>query len=483
MKKKFYYAGMLAAGLLTFASCNNDEDPIIDQNPVQTEEDAQVIRIAVANAGDGLTTKAGRPLFSSEAAQTIDKVKVIIVSLTDGSIVGEKIYNNWMSESDLYTDNGHGQEAVWKLSGDDKLTEGKYKVYGVGYHSTSDYTDWTNFDSFVKGGNWNGPLKLTIGNNELGEEVFAGAIAQIAVNADGEFEAVSGSTLTEGGEDDFNVLTLHRQVAGTMGYFTSIPTKAVGSQTATAIENLQLRLVARNLNNKIIFDEFNSDFRTTGDNVWYCVNGWNESSAFTADAHFVKMGNSEIENVNTSANDAHIVYSINLQNWFPNGDANKDGLLDSGDYEADPNNWNTPGSVSGAGFEPGSVFMGKFLIPVKKEDNMSTLQLQLYDTKTGKVLRFWNINLAQDDPQIDPEKAHVTYYTGSDWVRPNDPNEATDEQRDSYSLVRNHLYTIGAKATDDYDPDTDDPEDLSKGQNLILRVNDNWEMIHKMEIE
>ena len=124
------------------------------------------------------------------------------------------------------------------------------------------------------------------------------------------------------------------------------------------------------------------------------------------------------------------------------------------DYEADPNNWNTPGSVSGAGFEPGSVFMGKFLIPVKKENNMSTLQLQLYDTKTGKVLRFWNINLAQDDPQIDPEKAHVTYYTGSDWVRPNDPNEATDEQRDSYSLVRNHLYTIGAKATDDYDPDT-----------------------------
>lgn len=134
MKKKFYYAGMLAAGLLTFASCNNDEDPIIDQNQVQTEEDAQVIRIAVANAGDGLTTKAGRPLFSSEAAQTIDKVKVIIVSLTDGSIVGEKIYNNWMSESDLYTDNGHGQEAVWKLSGDDKLTEGKYNVSSMNYN-------------------------------------------------------------------------------------------------------------------------------------------------------------------------------------------------------------------------------------------------------------------------------------------------------------------------------------------------------------
>ena len=80
MKKKFYYAGMLAAGLLTFASCNNDDDPIIDQNQVQTEvEEGQVIRIAVANTGDGLETRAGRPLVSEDAAQDIDKVKVAMV--------------------------------------------------------------------------------------------------------------------------------------------------------------------------------------------------------------------------------------------------------------------------------------------------------------------------------------------------------------------------------------------------------------------
>ena len=483
MKKKFYYAGMLAAGLLTFASCNNDDDPIIEQNPVQTEEDAQVIRIAVANAGDGLTTKAGRPLLSSEAKQTIDKVKVVIVNTeASNSVVAIKVYDNWMSESELYTDDGHGQEAIWKLSGDEKLGQGKYRVYAIGYHSTSDYTDWSTWEGLVKQSLLN-PVSLTIGNGELGEEVFAGEIAAINVNADGEFEAPAGSTLVEGEENDFNVLTLHRQVAGTMGYFTSIPTNAVGG-TSVAIENLQLRLVARDLNNAIIFDEFNSEFRETGSDVQYVVNGF-KSSTTTPTEHFVTtQASGGIVNESKDP-DAYVVYTINLKDWFPNGDANNDSLLDSGDYDADPNNWNTPGSVNGAGFEPGSVFTGKFLIPVLKVDSKSTLQLQSYDTKTGKVLRYWNINLASTDPQIDPEKAHTTYYDAenSQWVRPNSPGESNDEQANSYSLVRNHLYTIGAKATDDYDPGTDDPEDLSKGQNLILRVNDNWEVIHRLVVD
>lgn len=122
MKKKFYYAGMLAAGLLTFASCNNDDDPIIEQNPVQTEEDAQVIRIAVANAGDGLQTRAGRPLLSSEAKQSIDKVKVVVVG-TDGSIAATTLIENWSSDavSSVYTNDGHGREATWKLTGDNRL--------------------------------------------------------------------------------------------------------------------------------------------------------------------------------------------------------------------------------------------------------------------------------------------------------------------------------------------------------------------------
>ena len=57
----------------------------------------------------------------------------------------------------------------------------------------------------------------------------------------------------------------------------------------------------------------------------------------------------------------------------------------------------------------------------------------------------------------------------------------------------NHLYGVGAKASndptdggedpDDPTPDEEDPEDLNTKQDLMLQVCDNWELIHKMVIE
>ena len=66
--------------------------------------------------------------------------------------------------------------------------------------------------------------------------------------------------------------------------------------------------------------------------------------------------------------------------------------------------------------------------------------------------------------------------------------EIANESVSSYSIVRNHLYTIGRKdvanPTDPTDPtDPENPEDLSKGQILTLRVNDNWEVINQLDIE
>jgi len=107
-------------------------------------------------------------------------------------------------------------------------------------------------------------------------------------------------------------------------------------------------------------------------------------------------------------------------------------------------------------------------------------------TGNEEILRSWNINLASDDDQLGSDAVNGNYV----WTL-SQPNyepvqiEGTTmaEERTSYSLVRNHLYSVGEKGTDEWDPDTDEPEDLSKGQNLILRVNDNWELIHKMEVE
>lgn len=483
MRKFYWYAGMLAAGMLAFSACSDDNDPMGggSENPI-AETDGQEIRIAVVNAGDGLTTKAGRPLFSSEAKQSIDRVRVIIYD-DRNSVVAVKDYNNWMNESSEYSTNGHGQQATWKLSGDEKLGEGKYTVYAIGWHSdNSDYTNWTQWTNYANASMFNYPYTLTIADPELGEEVFAGVIDQINVNGDGEFTAPANATDTE----NFNVLTLHRQVSGTLGYFTSIPTKGIGAAAASSIADLELRLVTRKLHRNLALAYFNSAFtenptNENGDNVWYVVNGYNNSNDVAPSVNFV-TGTNTISDVNSGSADACVVYSIKLQDWFPNGDANNDGLLDSGDYEADPNNWNTPASVTGAEFAPGSVFAGKFLIPVEKTPSEITLQLQLVDnSKTdsdNEVIRYWNINLAESDPQLNPN-AHIYMVSSTGEATESD----IDEQRNSYSLVRNHLYTIGAKTTDGYDPGTDEPEDLSKGQNLILKVNDNWEMIHHMVVD
>lgn len=104
-----------------------------------------------------------------------------------------------------------------------------------------------------------------------------------------------------------------------------------------------------------------------------------------------------------------------------------------------------------------------------------------------KVLRVWNINLPSDDAQLYPTAGHALVWdgisTGTETAFKELEEDGAGENKTSYSLVRNHLYGIGAKETDEYNPDKDEPQDLSTGQNLILQVNDNWELIHKMEVE
>lgn len=493
MKKYCYYAGMLAAGMIAFSSCSKDEEIINPNQPGAEEEAAQEIILQVANTGDGLTTKAGRPLFSSEAKQSIDKVKVYIVNESN-NIVSEKEFTNWSTDavSQIYSTGGHGRQTTWKLKGDERLSPGEtYMVYAVGYTSQNSIYDTeiqayeglsTTFSKFIS--------NVTVKDKQLGEEIFAGSIASLKVDGEGNIDLTTNP--------EANVLTLHRQVSGTMGYFTSIPTLGTGyyvkynetsskyqyydATTSNAVgdysndvSNLSLRLVASNISSSIILDNFNSDFTEANEdnsNALFVVNG------VKANGNIDALKKAKFKDVNSDA-EGYVLYTINLKDWFPNGDVNYDGLLDENDAENE-NNWNTPSFVQGASFKPGSVFAGEFLIPFVKVENNKTLQLQLFNGTD--VIRTWNINLPQDDRQIYPSQGHAKVWNGAEEGSTFADN-SIGETQDSYSLVRNHLYTIGSKETDDYNPGTDEPEDLSKGQNLILKVNDNWEMIHKMEVE
>lgn len=430
--KKSYFFSALAAGMVMFSACSSDNDLANGGNG--SNDAVQQIVLQVANAGDGMQTRAGRPLLSSEAKQTIENVKVIICDESN-KIVKVKTYNDWNNaDSKVYGKGGgaHGRETTLTYTGNEKLGNGTYTIYAFGYSNNSDYKDLTTqISDLTEGKPFSGNTILNLKDGVKGEEIFAGSTAQFEIN-----ENQKGFTQT---------VVLNRQVAGTFGYFDKIPYVAGAAK---------LQLVASNGNTGLVLGGFNS-FDLTGNgtgnegHVNYVVNG-------------------------TTAAKDNVIYTINLKDWFTNvNDVDHDGLIDD-------TNWAKPAGYTKATFAKGSVFGGSFLIPFQKNDNQ-TFVLQLTND-AGDVLKSWAVKLPSDDGQLSE-------YTLSSWnsttsVFHNTP--ATKDAADKYSVVRNHLYGIGERSLDEPTTpgtDPDKPEPLNKKQELTLRVNDNWEVIHKMELE
>lgn len=446
MKKGMFFA--LAASSLLFSACSSDDAVVstVDQN-----EAVQQIVLQVASSGDGLTTRAGRPLYSSQALQTIQNVCVVIYDATTKAIVKDE-KKDWKTST---TYNNHGRQLTLTYKGDKRLDEGSYKVMAVGYSDNSDYEYSLDVTSAAALTGTYSDITATLKANKVAEEVFAGDAA-LTIGADKKI-----TNLTSGEENGVAV-TLHRQVAGSFGYFQNIPAK-VGSKTAKT-----LRLVVRDKNDMLTFNNFNSSFTAngaTGSTIKYYVNGSKSASAATADAKF------------NNNSDGYVLYSINLDTWFPGGDQNNDGVLN-----AEDTNWKHPDDVK-TKVVKGSVFGSSFVIPFNLTSGKSTMELQLLDDG-GNIIKFWTVSIPSADVNTDAAKG------------------AKDESASIFNVVRNHMYNLGVKTsngtttdpdpsnpTPDPDPDkptpdpgTDQPEDLSKSQNLILKVNDNWEAIHKLEL-
>lgn len=446
MKKGMFFA--LAASSLLFSACSSDDAVVSTEGQ---NEAVQQIVLQVASSGDGLTTRAGRPLYSSQALQTIQNVRVVIYNADTKEIVKDAT-QDW-TKSTTYNNHGHGRQFTLTFKGNDRLEKGNYKVMAVGYSNESDYEYSLNATSAV--GLTYGDITATLkaGKKEA-EEVFAGDAA-LTIGDDKKI-----TNLTEGEENGVAV-TLHRQVAGSFGYFQNIPASVNGKIAKT------LRLVVRDKNDMLTFKDFNSSFTAngaTGSTVMYYVNGSKSAAAPTSDAQF------------KGGDNGYVLYSINLNDWFPNGDENNDGLLNAEDAS-----WNHPGNVK-TQVVKGSVFGSNFVIPFNLTSGKSTMELQLLDN-AGDIIKTWTVFIPSTDVNSDDTKG----------VR--------DENASIFNVVRNHMYNLGVKTsngttdpdpsnpTPDPDPDKptpdpgkDEPEDLTKSQNLILKVNDNWEAIHKMEL-
>lgn len=420
--KKYFMSVAALAGMMSLAACSSDDIVSPADNDVQT------IKIAVASTGD--KSMRSRDLNSEEPAQKIENVAVVIRDKAN-KVVYQTIINDWDTKSKPYTDNGHGRECTLKLEGNDRLNAGEYTITAVGY-TAADFKDNTNtIESATMGKVVPGNFTAEVPDDKAAQEAFAG---ESSINLLENHAAINTS------------VTLHRQVAGYYGYFTSIPVK-VDNKDVTNV-----RLVARSKNMKLTYGNFNSNFTTTNSDIMYVVNG--SEPATIKDAKF--KGSAD--------NDAYTVYNIKVTEWFTKGDTNKDGILDEKDT-----NWTNPLEPNGyKTYQPGTIFAGGFAVPFAATD-AATLELQLLDA-SGEILKSWTVEMAAAQP------------TGQDVDKVALPTETTQ----NFSFFRNHMYTLGKKVDNTKDkPGTttpDQPEPLDKSQSMILRVNDNWEVINRMTI-
>lgn len=421
--KKYFMSVAALAGMMSLAACSSDDIVSPADNDVQT------IKIAVASTGDKSTRS--RDLNSEEPAQKIENVAVVIRDKATNTVVYNTTIDNWNTKSTSYEDNGHGREYTLKLEKEKRLNAGEYTITAVGYTAEDFKNNTIENATGVVAGNFS----AEVADGKAAQEAFAG---ESSINLPENHAAINTS------------VTLHRQVAGYYGYFTSIPVE-VNSKKVTNV-----RLVARSKNTKLTYGNFNTNFTTTNNDIMYVVNG--SEPATPKDAKF-----------NGSAdNDAYTVYNIKVTDWFRHGDMNNDGILDEKDALIKDGWTNALADKGYKTYQQGTIFAGGFAVPFAAAD-AATLELQLLDVN-GDILKSWTVAMATPQPAGQGVEGTAL---------------SVPETAQNFSFFRNHMYTLGKKVDNTDKPGTttpDEPEPLDKAQSIILRVNDNWEVINRMTI-
>ena len=383
----------------------------------------------------------------------------------------------------------------------DKLEKGKsYTILAVGQdESNTSATDlapykivagnqaaaWINADwstLTISSLTWNASSNVSEGflltedgrTSTTEAEIFSGISKPVTLQFDGGFT-------TE--------VLLKRQVAGVLGYFSKIPAmvrneEGDGSRLSQYDAVKKIRLVASTKNTRIdlthALGNQKDDATEVGkENV---VNGFDLASA---DAKYNEA----------STDNAYTVYEIDLAQWFK--PANSNAVDGSYWYNITSDIYYDEAPTLGSEFKysttntgskdqtatttwvnafdqandnprvaTNSVLAGRFVIPFEVADNVNvnTFELQLIGGADDSVLKSWNVKL--DEMSIDQTQGDSEYV---------------------FNIYRNHLYQIGQRGNGD-DPtnpgtDPDKPQPLDKDQELTIKINDQWEFIHDLEID
>lgn len=498
MRRQIKLMGWLFVSAL--AACTSETPNPADGG--NAADETQKLVINLSDGGDRLTTRAGRPLHSSEPGQWIQHVTLYV---TNGEgIVLQKEIDEYVWANAVDYSNGKQLEIAFRASEGEQLPEGPYTVYAVAFSKETDYRiapepnseinaiedgkinpEWVHSFDFAE--DFSAVLNSGVAD---AEEIFAGVATVVSTtDADGKPCLTAKQAASEEVAANDAVITLNRQVAGTIGYFTNIPAK-VGDAVPTRI-----RLVAANKNNTVNFINLISGETVTSDNVTYVVNG---STTGSLDDEMVSF-------YNTPDYKGYVVYEIKLEDFFPSAkdhsfaayDLNGDGFVGYKDIEKlEPGNNSSSGDQSsGIGtsdLEPwknpnnteehpqslvkGSVYGSSFLIPFRWKEGYNTFELQLLGTgSSGEdiFLKAWNVKVDKSQLMKDTDVPSVS--TGVIVAVEGDKSESC------FNVYRNHMYTLGKK-TSDTDCSKDVPLDLSQEIELVITINTLWKGNENMTI-
>lgn len=189
--KKFLL--MAAVGTMMFSACSNDDN----LSEIASNGEARPVELSMDfTVSSGAETRAGRPLYSSEALQRVNNLQLYIFK--DGNFEkSEKIeaFNNNTNQGD--------ESHTYKFT--EKLDNGSYQFLAVGFEEDQAYKEL----NFSKGTTTLNEAALELNDSKDAAEVFAGVSTQYTVNDDTKSLTAS--------------ITLNRTVAGVLGYFKNIP--------------------------------------------------------------------------------------------------------------------------------------------------------------------------------------------------------------------------------------------------------------------
>ena len=489
--------------VLALAACTSETPNPADGG--NAADETQKLVINLSDGGDRLTTRAGRPLQSSEPGQWIQNVTLYVTN-TQG-IVLQKEIDEYVWANAVDYSNGKQLEITFRASDGEQLPEGEYTVYAVAFSNNTDYniSPAPKSDTIINAINGNiiddnkvfknfdftkdFAAVLNIGKTDA-EEIFAGK-ADIVSTLDADNRLCLVANEDNGASSNDAVITLNRQVAGTIGYFTNIPASVNG------VSPTHIRLVASNRNNTVGFFNMLSEETVTSQNdksQTYVVNG-------------TITGSPDYEMVdfyNTPGNKGYVVYKINLEDFFPymktcdNGfagcDLDDDGYVGYKDVEAINNPptgptlkqyWTNPGNteIHPQSLVKGSVYGSGFMIPFRWKEMYNTFELQLLGKgSSGEdvFLKAWNVKINENqlNKKVVPSVSTGVIVTVEG-----------DKSTSCFNVYRNHMYSVGTKKTDgdgqnDYDSPTDDdkPADLSHEIELLITISTQWKSSDNMTL-